>query len=169
MEKAKATRRRELRRKNRLRLQGKGAPRECRTNGGLLGRRVVIVGMSAEHEHLNGLKGRAVAVTVGRGSPGCRYSVKLDSQTTTPVEMSDLVTKKAPQQHLQVLALKLEDQEEPEDELPEEEEEARQRRLKKEARRAARKAERKKKKHEEEITRLVRGVRGLRSLSPEGH
>lgn len=121
----------------------------------------MIVGMSAEHEHLNGMKGRAIAVTVGRGSPSCRYSVKLDSQATTPVEVSDLVTKKASQQHLQVLALKLQDLEEPEDELPEEGNSARQRRLKKEAKRAKRRAVRKKKKEEEEIIHLVRGVRGL--------
>jgi hypothetical protein len=165
VEKAKAARSRELRRKHRLRQQGKGgAPRARRTDGGLLGRRVVITEMTGEHEYLNGLKGIAVSCNVGRGTPLCRYSVKIDSADTLPKTAAKgaLVERPLPSSKpIQILALKLVDNDEPDDELPEEEKEARAARLEKEEMRRRRKERKQKERNNAKIIRMVRGVRGL--------
>ena len=120
--------------------------------------------MTGEHEYLNGLKGIAVSCNVGRGTPLCRYSVKIDSADTLPKTAAKgaLVERPLPSSKpIQILALKLVDNDEPDDELPEEEKEARAARLEKEEMRRRRKERKQKERNNAKIIRMVRGVRGL--------
>ena len=132
-----------------------------------MGRRVIIMGITDEKfKHLNGARGVAVAYTSGLGTPSCRYSIKLDVQHS---EDKKSIKKLSEAKFVQILALKLSDENEPDNEEKEEDERRTRRRLTKEKKRGERRQKSKEIQEHKDVIRFLRGKRGLLALSKEKH
>ena len=167
LDEERAAKRIELQNKSIMRQKGgnEASRRRRRTEGGLVGRRVIIMGIIDEKvKHLNGARGVAVAYTSGLGTPSCRYSIKLDVHHS---EDNKSIKKLCESKYVQILALKLADESEPDNEEKEEDERRRRRRLRKEKKRGASRQKHKEIREHKDMIRFLHGKRGLLALSKE--